>query len=156
MTHDVRELVMFDYDGVIVDSFDIFSAAFVDACRVVGIQGFTQQEDLLPVMEDNFYASMRARGVPDEQVAEVLQRLGAALVRARHWLKPFPLVSQVLEELAEARTVVIVTSSPPPLRLAASIVPRCAASARRAIARPRPWPAALPLPRWKGSKIASR
>ncbi len=112
MTHDVRELVMFDYDGVIVDSFDIFSAAFVDACRVVGIQGFTQQEDLLPVMEDNFYASMRARGVPDEQVAEVLQRLGAALVRARHWLKPFPLVSQVLEELAEARTVVIVTSSP--------------------------------------------
>ncbi len=63
-------------------------------------------------MEDNFYAGMRARGVPDEQVAEILRRLGSALVRARHWLKPFPLVPEVLEDLADARTVVIVTSSP--------------------------------------------
>jgi phosphoglycolate phosphatase len=45
-------------------------------------------------------------------VAVVLRRLGAALVRARHWLKPFPLMPQVLEELAEERTLVIVTSSP--------------------------------------------
>lgn len=103
---------MFDYDGVIVDSFDVFSAAFVEACRALGLQGFTRQEDLLPVMEGNFYASMRARGVPDEQVAEVLRRLSGALTRARHWLKPFPLVPQILEELADVRTVVIVTSSP--------------------------------------------
>ncbi len=55
---------------------------------------------------------MRARGVPDAQVAEVLRRLGASLIRARHWLKPFPLMPQVLAELADVRTVVVVTSSP--------------------------------------------
>jgi phosphoglycolate phosphatase len=109
---DRRELVMFDFDGVIVDSLDVFSAAFSDACAAAGVPGFTTPEELLAVMEDNFYAGMRARGVDDERVAEVLRRLGAALVRARHWLKPFPLVPQVLDELSDARTVVIVTSSP--------------------------------------------
>lgn len=107
-----RELVMFDYDGVIVDSLGIFSAAFNDACVAVGVEGFTTTDDVLAVMEDNFYAGMRARGVGDEQVAEILLRLSSSLIRARHWLKPFPLMPQVLEELADVREIVIVTSSP--------------------------------------------
>ncbi len=112
MDQDRRELVMFDFDGVIVDSLDVFSTAFIDACTRAGVPGFTTPDDLLAVMEDNFYAGMRARGVDDARVAEVMHRLGDALIRARHWLKPFPLVPQVLEDLADARTVVIVTSSP--------------------------------------------
>lgn len=112
MDQERRELVMFDFDGVIVDSLDVFSTIFLDACAAVGVPGFTTPDDLLALMEDNFYAGMRARGVDDARVAEVLSRLGEALVRARHWLKPFPLIPQVLEDLADARTVVIVTSSP--------------------------------------------
>ncbi len=103
---------MFDFDGVIVDSLDIFTTAFIDACTAAGVEGFGVQDDLLAVMEDNFYAGMRARGVDDEGVAAVLHRLGEALIRARHWLRPFPLVPEVLEDLADARTVVVVTSSP--------------------------------------------
>ena len=112
MDQDRRDLVMFDYDGVIVDSLDVFSAAFIDACTAAGVPGFTTPDDLLAVMEDNFYVGMRSRGVDDERVAEVLRRLGEALIRARHWLKPFPLIPQVLEDLGETRTVVVVTSSP--------------------------------------------
>ena len=112
MDEDRRELVMFDYDGVIVDSLDVFCTAFIDACAAVGVPGFTAPDDLLAVMEDNFYVGMRARGVDDERVAEVLRRLGEALIRARHWLKPFPLIPQVLEDLGETRAVVVVTSSP--------------------------------------------
>jgi len=107
-----RQLVMFDFDGVIVDSLDVFTTSFIDACAAAGVEGFSTQDDLLAVMEDNFYAGMRAHGVDDEHVAEVLHRLGEALVRARHWLKPFPLVPEVLEDLADARTVIVVTSSP--------------------------------------------
>lgn len=112
MDQDRRELVMFDFDGVIVDSIDIFSTAFLEACAAVGVEGFTSAADLLAVMEDNYYAGMRARGVDDAQGAEVLRRLGASLVRARHWLKPFPLMPQVLEELSDVRTLIVVTSSP--------------------------------------------
>ena len=112
MGQDAGKLVMFDFDGVIVDSLDVFTVAFLDACAAAGVPGFTTQEDLLAIMEDNFYDGMRARGVDDDRVAEVLRRFGEALVRARHWLKPFPLVPQVIEELGGSRTVVVVTSSP--------------------------------------------
>ena len=57
---------MFDFDGVIVDSLDVFSTAFIDACAAVGVPGFATPDDLLAVMEDNFYAGMRARGVDDD------------------------------------------------------------------------------------------
>jgi len=107
-----RELVMFDFDGVIVDSLDVFSGAFVEACTAEGVPGFTTVEDLLVVMDGNFYERMRARGVDDARTAAVMARVAGALVNARHWLRPFPLVTQVLAELAEARSVVIVTSSP--------------------------------------------
>jgi len=60
---DRRDLVMFDFDGVIVDSLDVFSSAFLDACAAAGVPGFTTPDDLLALMEDNFYAGMRARGV---------------------------------------------------------------------------------------------
>ena len=50
---------MFDFDGVIVDSLDVFSTAFLDACTAVGVEGFTAADDLLALMEDNFYAGMR-------------------------------------------------------------------------------------------------
>ena len=112
MHADTRELVMFDFDGVIVDSFDVFCTSFLDACRAVGVTAVTTSADLLAIMEDNFYVGMRARGVDDARVAEVLRRLTQDLIRARHWLKPFPLLPQVLEELGDSRTVVIVTSSP--------------------------------------------
>jgi phosphoglycolate phosphatase len=107
-----RELVMFDFDGVIVDSLDIFGGAFVDACAAEGVLGFTTVEDLLVVMEGNFYEAMRARGVDDARTAAVMGRVAVALVNARQWLRPFPLVTQVLADLADARSVVIVTSSP--------------------------------------------
>ena len=107
-----RELIMFDFDGVIVDSLDIFGNAFLEACAAEGVPGFATVDDLLAVMDGNFYAAMRARGVPDARVAAVMSRVGGALVIARRWLKPFPLLPQVIAELGDERTVVIVTSSP--------------------------------------------
>ena len=65
MHADTRELVMIDFDGVIVDSFDVFCTSFLDACRAVGVPEVTTPADLLAIMEDNFYVSMRARGVDD-------------------------------------------------------------------------------------------
>ena len=103
---------MFDFDGVIVDSLDIFSTAFLEACAAVGVEGFTTSDDLLAVMEDNYYAGMRARGCRGRAGGGGTPPARRALVRARHWLKPFPLMPQVLEELSDVRTLVVVTSSP--------------------------------------------
>jgi len=107
-----RDLVMFDHDGVIVDSFEVFATVFVDACRMAGIDAVTTPDQVLALFEDNLYTSLRAAGASDSQIAKALSRTAEALVRASHWLRPFPLMPQVLAELGESRTVVIVTSSP--------------------------------------------
>ena len=112
MEDESRDLVMFDYDGVIVDSFEVFATAFVDACRLAGIGAVTTPEQVLALFEDNLYTSLRAGGASAPQIEKALSRTGQALIRATHWLRPFPLMPQVLAELGESRTVVIVTSSP--------------------------------------------
>jgi phosphoglycolate phosphatase len=102
---------MLDHDGVVVDSLEVFSTSFIVACRRLGIAAVETHDDVLALFEGNVYECLRAAGADDAQVVEAVRRSAAALRRALPWLHPFPLMPQVLEELAEARHVVIVTSN---------------------------------------------
>ena len=104
-------LVMFDYDGVIVDSFEVFTTALIDACRMAGIPGVTSPEEVLGLFEGNVYDSLEAKGAGDAAIRDAVGRAAGALHRALPWLRPFPLMPQVLTELASARRVVVVTSN---------------------------------------------
>ena len=104
-------LLMLDHDGVVVDSFEIFSSAFLEECRRVGLTGIATQDDVLELFHGNVYESLRAAGAGDEQVRRVVRRAADALRVALPALRPFPLMPEVLRELAEARHLVIVTSN---------------------------------------------
>ena len=104
-------LLMLDYDGVVVDSLEIFSSSFLEGCRRAGLTGIATQEDVLRLFEGNVYESLRAAGAGDEQVRRVVRRAADALKLALPALRPFPLMPEVLRELAEARYLVIVTSN---------------------------------------------
>ena len=43
----MNNLVMFDYDGVIVDSLELFTTAFINACRKNLFVGVSTQEEML-------------------------------------------------------------------------------------------------------------
>jgi phosphoglycolate phosphatase len=105
-------LLMLDYDGVVVDSLEVFTTVFLDACHAEHVAYPATPEQWLALFEDNFYVAWRAKGVDDETIARVLNRTARALILAGPWLRPFPLIPQVLELLGEDRHVVIVTSSP--------------------------------------------
>jgi len=109
--HDRQPLLMFDYDGVIVDSYDVFVTALIDSCRIAGVPGVATPDDVLALFEGNVYESLRAKGADEAAVREVVGRSAGALLLALPWLRPFPLMPQVLSELAEARRVVVVTSN---------------------------------------------
>lgn len=112
MSSHSRDLLMVDHDGVLVDSFDVFSATFIDAGHAAGIVGVDTPDEVLALFEDNLYASLRAHGASDAQIASALGKTAEALNHASHWLRPFPLVPQVLADLGEVRTIVLVTSGP--------------------------------------------
>ena len=96
-------LLMLDYDGVVVDSLEIFSSSFLEGCRRAGLTGIATQEDVLRLFEGNVYESLRAAGAGDEQVRRVVRRAADALKLALPALRPFPLMPEVLTELGEAR-----------------------------------------------------
>jgi len=102
---------MLDHDGVVVDSFEIFTSSFVEACRRVGLPQVTSAEDVLALFDGNFYEGLRDAGAEDAQIREAMIRTAGALRLAMPALRPFPLMREVLNDLAEARHVVIVSSN---------------------------------------------
>jgi phosphoglycolate phosphatase len=104
-------LLMLDHDGVVVDSLDIFSSSLIEACRQLDIRGVATPEDVVALFAGNFYESLRSAGVDEGRIREAMRRTAGAMRNALPWLRPFPLMPEVLAELAEARYVVIVTSN---------------------------------------------
>jgi phosphoglycolate phosphatase len=102
---------MLDHDGVVVDSCEIFTTSFVEACRRVGLPQIATTEDVLALFEGNVYESLRAAGADDAQIREAVCRSAGALRLAMPALRPFPLMLEVLADLAEARHLVIVSSN---------------------------------------------
>src|SRR5665647_2453825 len=102
---------MLDHDGVVVDSVEIFTTSFVEACRRVGLSQIATTDDVLALFEGNVYESLRAAGADDAQISAVMSRSAGALRVATPALRPFPLMPEVLADLAEARYLVIVSSN---------------------------------------------
>lgn len=102
---------MLDHDGVVVDSLEIFATSFVEACRRVGLSQIATSDDVLALFEGNVYESLRAAGADAAQIREIVSRSAGALRVAMPALRPFPLMPQVLADLAEARYLVIVSSN---------------------------------------------
>lgn len=102
---------MLDHDGVVVDSLEIFTTSFVEACRRVGLSQIATTDDVLTLFEGNVYESLRTAGADDAQISEAMSRSAGALRAAMPALRPFPLMPDVLADLAEARHLVIVSSN---------------------------------------------
>ena len=102
---------MLDHDGVVVDSFEIFTTSFVEACRRVGLSQIATTDDVLALFEGNVYESLRAAGADDARISAAMSRCAGALRVAMPALRPFPLMREVLADLGEARHLVIVSSN---------------------------------------------
>jgi phosphoglycolate phosphatase-like HAD superfamily hydrolase len=102
---------MLDHDGVVVDSFDVYSAALIEVCRRAGVEGVATPDDVLGLLEGNVFESLRALGADDAVVLESVRRSARALRNALPWVKPIPLMPQVLEELGDTHHVAIVSPS---------------------------------------------
>jgi phosphoglycolate phosphatase len=104
-------LLLFDHDGVIADSFDVFCAGFLEGCRHAGFAQVATPEDVVELFEGNVYERMRELGAGDGQIREAVGRAAQALQMGAAAVRPFPLMPEVLGELGDARRLVVVTSN---------------------------------------------
>ena len=95
----MNSLFLFDFDGVLVDSLDLYAEAVERCLERIGTPIVKNREDYLVLFDGNFYESMAARGVDlaafGEAAREIMPRIDYDA------MKPFAGLIPVLEALAE-------------------------------------------------------
>jgi phosphoglycolate phosphatase len=107
----MRPLVLFDYDGVLVDSLDYFLDAFLDSCRAHGFEQVRTREDFLALFDTNFYEGMARAGLNGKLRDDVFRGMAERLAAKSGRYLFFPGIPEALRRLAEFADIYIVSSN---------------------------------------------
>ena len=107
MTKNV--LLLFDFDGVLVDSLDLYAEAVTLCLTRIGKPILRSREDYLDLFDGNFYESMAARGVDLDAFTRVAAEILPGIDYGR--MKPYAGLIPVLTSLAERNFLAVVSSN---------------------------------------------
>jgi len=103
---------LFDFDGVIVDSLDVYEKTVTDCLDVIGQPLTRGREEFLELFDGNFYESLVEKGVDLDKFmnasVEILAKINYVDMR------PFPAVGPVLRELKKNHPMVVISSNDTP------------------------------------------
>ena len=106
-----KKIIIFDYDGVIVDSLEIYAKLFVEACKKYGYQQINSKEKFLKLFERNIYDSMMIMGINEDKIKKILNHLEIISMRHQHRIVFFDGMKEVLSSLSNKHRIIIVTSN---------------------------------------------
>ncbi len=101
-------LVMFDYDGVIVDSLAQFTEGWIRACRQGGFI-IGSMEEAIAMFDDNVYVTMGRLGVDNATIDRILEYYEQ--IEPTTEVELFPGMAAALEAIAVRNAVIIITSN---------------------------------------------
>jgi phosphoglycolate phosphatase len=101
-------LVMFDYDGVIVDSLALFIDGWARACGAFGFE-IHSTEEAISLFDENVYVSMRRQGVDNATIDRILELYKTSSNFAG--VEVFPGMADALDAIAVRNEVIIITSN---------------------------------------------
>jgi phosphoglycolate phosphatase len=100
------KLVMFDFDGVIADSWCGQKSAFVGALQAHGLHDFATSGTFRDMLESNWFEALSESGVPAHVITDIERAFDAGPTP-----ELFPGMADVIERLSRAHPVVVITSS---------------------------------------------
>ncbi len=102
-------LFLFDFDGVLVDSLDLYAEVVTRCLERIGTPIVKSKEDYLALFDGNFYESMAQRGVDLARYAEAAREL---LPRIDYdAMKPYDGLIPVLAALAQDHVLAVISSN---------------------------------------------
>lgn len=104
-------LVMFDYDGVIVDSLEVFTSRFTQACRENGFKEVNVAEDVLSLFDGNVYETMMRRGLDESTINNILERYEVLQSEQLADLQLFNGIGEALIRISKIHQVYVITSN---------------------------------------------
>ena len=107
----MKNTLIFDYDGVIVDSLSIFMKHFIFACKKEGFSSISSKKDFLKLFENNMYDSIFDLGMSKENILNIVYYMRNQLLKNQDKMDVFPGVKETLHQLYRDNILVVVTSN---------------------------------------------
>ncbi len=104
-----RKLFLFDFDGVLADSLDLYAEAVARCLERIGTPIVKNREDYLALFEGNFYESMAARGVDLAAFAQAAKEILPGIDYGA--MKPFDGLIPVLDSLQKDHLLAVISSN---------------------------------------------
>lgn len=108
---DTPKLLMFDFDGVIADSLELYLETFLDACGEIGASHIRSREAFLALMDGNFAVQLMRQGFPLRKLRVLAERFEPRIRETFSRVRPFPQMPPILNELTRRHRVYIITSN---------------------------------------------
>lgn len=105
----VERALLFDFDGVLVESLDIYAEAVSRCLERIGSPIVKSREDFLALFDGNFYESLAGRGVDLEAFHEAGRDVFSRLDYAA--MKPYEGIGEVLAALSKDCLLALVSSN---------------------------------------------
>lgn len=107
----MEKVVMFDFDGVIVDSLQQVRT-FVDKhCEKIGLCWFTKRVNFTNLFDGNFYEQAVKFGFPESKINGFISDYLHEFNSEIDTIKIFPEMKEAIMKIAETSTVYVITSS---------------------------------------------
>jgi len=105
----MQKLFLFDFDGVIVDSLEVYERRVKLCLEKIGKPVVRSRADFLALFEDNFYDGIVKKGI---DVLEFMKASKALPIQDDYeQMLPFPPMLPVLEKLEKNNILVIISSN---------------------------------------------
>ncbi len=107
----MQQVLIFDYDGVIVDSLPIFMTYFIEACKQQGYPEIATKQEFLQLFNGNMFDQMMKIGMDKKTILNIVYKLKEGLKKHRSEINMFPNMKIVLEQLSKHHRLIISTSN---------------------------------------------
>jgi len=108
---DKPPLLLFDFDGVVADSFEVFFREFSGTAADLRFEKLRDRETLLRLFDGNMIQSMIMMGFPVRKLKRLLAEFGPRIAAANAQVPPFAGMPELLRELAKTHPTYIITSN---------------------------------------------
>ena len=105
----MTKLLIFDFDGVIMDSLGFYFDAWSRAMKALGREDLAEREAFLSLLDGNLYEAMTRQGLPFGVFPEIGNRIHSALGLSR--IAPFPGIPEIIRNLSLTTSLALVSSN---------------------------------------------
>jgi len=106
----MKKLLIFDYDGTLVDSLDVMTIVINKLIKSSRPNNPLSKEEVANIFNVNFYEGMKNLGI-DEKVIKNYSNEAKYFIKYKHEIKPFEGILEVIKKLSQENTIVIISSN---------------------------------------------